>query len=84
MKLSYRGVAYNKASLELPTLETATSMQYRGTSYSLRHVPIDVPLRDSSGMIYRGIAGDRCFKGSFLGRVYYKHVVEFIQMPAEA
>lgn len=84
MKLSYRGIAYESTSLELPTIATGTTMQYRGASYALRHVPTDVPLHHPSGMIYRGISGDRCFKGSFLGRVYYKRVVEFIPMPAEA
>lgn len=84
MQLSYRGIPYKKTSLELPTLATDTVVQYRGMSYPLRHAPINVPLHHSSGMIYRGVAIDRGFKGSFLGRSYYRCIIEFSPIATEA
>jgi len=84
MKLSYRGIPYERTSPELPTLDTGMTVQYRGASYPLGHAPVGVPLYHPSGMIYRGVSSDLCFKGSFLGRSYYRCVIEFSPMPAEA
>jgi hypothetical protein len=83
MKLTYRGVPYEQPSLELATLETGKTVQYRGCVYPLRHAPTGVALHHTSGITYRG-AGTRCFKGLFLGRSYYRCAVEFTPIAAEA
>lgn len=83
MQLSYRGVAYERTSLELPTLETGTMVQYRGAAYPLRHAPMEVPLHHPSGMVYRGVSSDRGIQGRFLGRSYTRRTIEFLPMPAE-
>jgi hypothetical protein len=84
MKLSYRGISYDSNFLELPTLETGITAQYRGTTYQLRHAPVEVPLHHPSGIIYQGVTSKLCYKGNFLGLSYYRCLVEFTPMTAEA
>lgn len=84
MQLSYRGVPYESTSLELPTLETGQTVHYRGVAYPLRHAPMDVPLRHSSGMVYRGVSTARGSRANFLGNPYYQRAIEFIPMPTKA
>ncbi len=64
MRLSYRGIPYESTSPEIPTLETGMTAQYRGVSYSLRYAP--TAPHYPNGLVYRGVAIDRGFRGNFL------------------
>ena len=70
MKLCYRGIAYERPSLEVPTITTKTTGKFRGCSHTFRQPAVNVPTKDKSGLIYRGVSESEGTQGRFLGRSY--------------
>lgn len=69
MTLYYRGIPYERKSLDVPTVATQNIGTYRGASYPMTRVAVNLDIPNKSGIVYRGIS-DKSTTIRFLGRQY--------------
>jgi hypothetical protein len=55
MQLTYRGLNYNPASVNMPLIERKTTAKYRGVSYKINQC-IEIPVQRQAELKYRGVS----------------------------
>ncbi|KKI99585.1 DUF4278 domain-containing protein [Prochlorothrix hollandica] len=77
MQLCYRGIAYNHDPLQVATV-AGESVQFLGSTTTIRRVDLDQPAYTVAGGAYRGVTSDSGQSLKFLGKSYSDRQIVFV------
>ena len=73
MKMCYRGVPYDYNPTQIQVSETTNTVKFRGRSYEVNRVVLNLKEQGKEDIVYRGVANSQVKQTKFLIRLI-KHV----------
>ena len=72
MKMCYRGVSYDYNPTQIKLSSTTNPVKFRGHTYELNSVALNLKESDKEDIVYRGVALSEAKQTRFLGQICQK------------